>query len=437
MPSSLKNMTMIKITLVLLLAFVALVTSSQKLIDVYKTGTVKLVPDSTYAIGNDWDKVFASFNDTLSHKHIGNRKSLLVLPDGSVVVNNAYTDFYTKFTPDGTFDKEFGIVSANGQRLKKINNINGIINGRIFYTGLDNMGKMVCMDFNGKYVKTLTLDYMAKQMISLPNNKIAVVGWSIWKNKFRDFVAIVDYNTNQQKVIWEHFTERVDIYGDDRPMFCYGHQFKQGGSFSFSSMPYSRQNGLVAPPKLTTTGNSLVIALPHLGDLLVYDLNGVLKSKEKIAWENDVITVEEQKVLQLKALQDFKARQSPIWHPKSVPLADVQAATNKIKKQMEDDLAKIKEPIQIPYFSTLMKDSDGNILFFEYPKQEFANRFNVWVFTNSGSFKCQSTFVCDDYNLEINPAKMVFHNGYIYALQTLKNASGVPLRLVRFTIASD
>jgi hypothetical protein len=51
-----------------------------------------------------------------------------------------------------------------------------------------------------------------------------------------------------------------------------------------------------------------------------------------------------------------------------------------------------------------------------------------------GMFIGESTFVCDDYDLEINPSKMVFHNGYIYGLQKLKNATGVPLRLVRFKL---
>jgi hypothetical protein len=103
---------------------------------------------------------------------------------------------------------------------------------------------------------------------------------------------------------------------------------------------------------------------------------------------------------------------------------------------MEEDLQKIKDPIPIPAFSTIIKDSDGNLLFFEYPKEENANRFNVWVYENGGKFVCQSSFVCDDYTLQINPSKMVFHKGYIYGLQQLKNAKGVPLRLVRFKVSN-
>lgn len=101
---------------------------------------------------------------------------------------------------------------------------------------------------------------------------------------------------------------------------------------------------------------------------------------------------------------------------------------------MEQDLQKIKDPIPIPAISTVIKDSDGNLLFFEYPKEANANKFNVWVMQNGGKFICQSSFVCDDYELQINPSKMVFRNGMIYGLQKLKKSNGVPLRLVQFRL---
>jgi hypothetical protein len=105
-------------------------------------------------------------------------------------------------------------------------------------------------------------------------------------------------------------------------------------------------------------------------------------------------------------------------------------------KEMETDLTKISEPIPLPVFSTIIKDYDGNLLFFEYPKETNANKFNVWIYENGGKFSCQSSFVCDDYNLEINPSKMVFSNGYVYGLQLIKKTTGVPLRLVRFKLTN-
>ena len=420
-----------KFTFALLILFLAMSGSAQKLIDVYKKGVVKLVPDAEYAQGNNWNKVFETYTDTLYGKPMGNRKSLLVMPDGSVVVNHAYRNYYTKFSPNGRFEKEFGVKSSSGQPFKKVNHIAGIINNNTFYTGLDNMGKMVCFDFNGNYIRSLKLDYMTREMIPLPNKKIAVVGWAIWEKKFRDFVAIVDYETNSEKVIWEEYTDRCPTIGECK-LFNYGYAFKERGAISFNTMPYTKETGLSSPPQIASTGNQLIVTIPTTGEIRVYDLNGNLKSKDKIGWATSYISVEEQKVIQQKAIDKFK-QQPPVYADWVSP-EENKLAFESILKQMEADLSKISEPIPIPVFSTIIKDSDNNLLFFEFPKEANANKFNVWIYENSGKFICQSSFACDDYNLEINPAKMVFHNGYIYGLQIAKDSTGIPLRLVRFKI---
>ena len=103
-----------KLTFALLFAFFVMSVSAQKLIDVYKKGIVKLLPDAEYAQGNNWDKVFETYSDTLYGKPMGNRKSLHLMPDGSVVVNHAYRNYYTKFSPNGSFEKEFGVKNNGG-----------------------------------------------------------------------------------------------------------------------------------------------------------------------------------------------------------------------------------------------------------------------------------------------------------------------------------
>jgi len=420
-----------KITFALLIAFFAMSVSAQKLIDVYKKGTVKLQPDAEYAQGNNWDKVFETYSDTLYGKPMGNRKSLLLMPDGSVVVNHAYRNYYTKFSSDGSYDKEFGVKNNGGQQFKKVNAIQGIINNNTFYTGLDNMGKMLCFDFNGNYTKSLKLDYMTKQMIALPNKKIAVVGWVIWEKKFRDFVAIVDYETNSQKIVWEHYTERCP-QNNGCKLFNYGYSFKERGAFSINTMPYTKEIGMTSPPQISSVGNQLIVAIPTTGEILVYDLEGKMKSKDKIGWATNYLSVNEQKEIHQKAIDRFKTS-NPFFASWVSPEENKQAY-EQILQRMVADLTRISEPIPIPVFSTIIKDSDQNLLFFEFPKEEKANKFNVWIYENSGKFVCQSSFVCDEYNLEINPSKMVFHNGFIYGLQVAKNSKGVPLRLVRFKI---
>jgi len=422
-----------KIAIAVFIALIAISANGEKLIDIYKKGAVRLIPDTEYAKDNNWDVVFKTYYDTLYGKPMGNRKSLKVMPDGSVVVNHAYRYFYSKFSSNGKFEKEFGIKNSKGVPFKKINGIEGIINNNTFFTGLDNMGNMLCFDFNGNYIKTLKLNYATRQMIALPNNNIAVVGWVIWEKKFRDFVAIVDYTTNKEKVIWEHFTDRCD-WENHCTLFNYTYKFKKRGGFSINTMPFSKNLGLTSSPQIACVNNKLVVSIPTTGEILVYDLEGNLKLKNKIEWPSNSISVDEQKEIQQKAIKEYKNKK--FLHASWASEEENNLAMQTMISQMEDDLNKIKDPILLPYFSTIIQDSDGNLLYFEYPKEENANKFNVWIYENNGKFVCQSSFLCDDYELQINSSKLVFHNGYIYGLQILKKASNVPLRLVRFKVSN-
>ena len=425
-----------KLIFIFTLLVFALSVSSQKLIDIYKAGTVKLVADTEYALGNNWDEIFETYYDTIYGAPMGERKSIIIMPDGAITVNHRYRDYYSKFSPEGVFEKEFCITDKDGHTLKKINAISGIINDNTFYTALDNMGNMICFDFNGNYIKTLKLDYMTRQMIPLANNKIAVVGWVIWKTKFREFVAIVDYETNEQKIIWDHFTDRCEDF-DHCKLFSYTYKFEKGGAFGFTTMPYSKMTGMSLPPKIACIGEQLVVGIPATGEILIYDVNGNLISKEKMDLPASYISLDEQKEIQQKAIDKYENTSMPVFAGQKVTPAEIKIAQETILKQMKGDLDKISEPIPLPTFSTLIKDSDGNILFFEFPEENNANKFNVWVYENGGSFVCQSSFICDDYELQINPDKMVFHNGYIYGLQHKKNVDGVPLRLVRFRLTNN
>jgi len=408
---------------------------SQNLLDLYKKGKVKLVPDTEYSVGNDWNKVFATYNDTLYGKWMGNRKSLKLLPDGSVVVNHAYRNYYTKFSPAGKFVKEFKVIGQSGQPFKKTQAIEGIVNNNTFFTGLDNMGNMLCFDFDGQYKKTLKLDYMTRQQIPLPNGKIAVVGWVIRAEQFRDFVAIVDYETNEQKVIWEHYTDRCKE-SEHCKLFSYSYAFKKGGMMSLSTMPFTRSTGLSSPPVIECVNNQIVLAMPNSGEIKVYNLDGQLINKYTINWTKNYLTVAEQKEIQRKAIEKYKDEEviKSYWGAKEDEMKEAFAS---MVKQMEADLEKISDPLPKPTFSTIIKDTDGNLLFFEFPEVENENRFNVWIYQKDGSFVCQSSFTCDDYNLQINPSKLVFHNGYLYGLQNKKEAEGIPLRLVRFKLVSE
>ncbi len=198
-------------------------------------------------------------------------------------------------------------------------------------------------------------------------------------------------------------------------------------------MPFAKPLGRRHPPIVANVGDELVVAIPETGEILIYDLDGKLLSKQNIDWAKDYVSVEEQKEIQRNAIERYRNIKEPRFVEWASP-EENRAARDYLVREMEKDLEKISKPIRMPFFSTLIQDSDDNLLFFEFPKEEGANKFNVWVYQDGGQFVAQSSFHVEGYELEIKNSKMAFHDGYLYALVKKKGAEGVPLRVMRFEL---
>lgn len=416
------------LTLLLVALTLTIFGSAQNLIDIYQTGKVKLVADTQFGKNNDWNKVFETYTDSMGGTHIGRRKSLVVLPDGSIVVNHAYQQFFTKFSSKGEFLKEFSIKSSSG-KVMNTPGIEGVLDNSILYTGVTNYGKMFCADLDGNLLKTLDINYMTRGIIPLPNRKFAIVGWVIWKTKFRDFLAIKDYETGEEKIIWDHFVDRNDNAKEIQITN------KTGEKISVTIMSASENMGYRPNPIIALTPqNELLLSIPPTGEMIFFDLNGKQLRSKKVNWENGEIPAEEMGKtyqLNLEKMQKYQENENLI---KSYGEEGAKFYVDELIKDYEKNKEKYTQAKDLPYFSTIIKDSDGNLLFFEYASEAGDNSFNVYTFNGQGNFVCKSSFECDNYDLEINSQKLAFKGGFLYGLQELKNASGIPMRLVKFKL---
>ncbi len=423
-----------KTTIILAIVFMSSAfLNAQTLLDKYKSGTINLIPDTEYASGVNWDRALESWADTSLGRWVGDRKSLMVAPDGTAYVSHHFRNFYTVFSPGGDFEGELQVKNKQGTPYRTLSHVYGVLDGNILYSGLDNMGIMLCFDRQGDLIRTLHLDYAARQIIPLPGRKLALVGRVLWSGSVRDFVAIVDYETNEEHIIWDQFNPKTFSPGAARNMFHYEYSFREGGMVSCSTMPFVRAIGMSHPPIIANVGNKLIVTIPGTGQILTYDLDGKLIHEQTIDWAKDYVSVEEQKEIQRKAIERYRNLQEPRFASWASPQEN-RAARDHFVKEMGKDLAAINQPILKPYFSSIIKDSDNNLLFFDFPKEEGKNIFNVWIYNNGGQFVAQSSFRVEGYELEIKPSKMAFHDGYIYALAEKKGVDGVPLRVVRFRL---
>jgi len=267
---------------------------------------------------------------------------------------------------------------------------------------------MYVVNNNGTWLKTLKFTFMDRQIIALPQRKLAVVGWTLNDKETSSLVSLVDYTTNTQKIIWERRKARI-----------------------FPVMPYYLFS--IEEPIVASVGDKLMVVDVKAGEMLLYDLNGKRLGQTPINWRGELISVEAQQAKLRKTMEAIE--KFPIDKPRdNYTVEELTSFKSQSLANLQRELDNVRTPIVEPSVATVIKDSDGNLLFFEYPKTKNGNNFHVWVYANGGEFVCESTFVCDDYDLIINPDRMVFKDGYLYSLQNLKNATDIPMRLVRFKL---
>lgn len=290
------------------------------------------------------------------------------------------------------------------------------------------MGKIHFCDLNGNIKRTITINFGVDKILPLPNSKLLVSGFSVGKTS-KDVVAIYDYKNSTQKIIWSHVQEKLST-GNNSALFYYKAQLDNGSIISFDLDPASSISPKV---QIAVVNGKIVVADPYKNWVNIYATDGSQVGCKDITFGKKTMSVEEQKKIMREHIARFKDAETQAANM-HISVAEYNKVMKDVIQKMESDLSKISTPLTLPVFSTVIQDSDGNLLFFEIPEDEGDNQFNVWIYQDGGTFVCKSHFVCDKYDLVINPDKMVFHNGYIYSAQELKGASGIPMRLVKFQL---
>ncbi|MCG8698310.1 MAG: hypothetical protein MI922_09670 [Bacteroidales bacterium] len=413
---------------IFILAICQLNSYSQSLIDKYKSGKVQLVPDKTFAQNNDWKVINHSYKEhdkTIKGIHFQTefqgRKSLMKLLSGDILVNQ-YLRNPVIFSANGEFKKELNIDKSHRKTIIAQLDENTLL------TEPEKFYKAMIYDLDCNYKKELSLGYSPIKTVSLYDNKLLVLGWEMLSGKPRYFVEIRDVKYNTYKILWEKHQKF------DNAPFVYQWKWKRVPQpAEIITMPYAKGNDKTLLPIILRCKDDLIVAMPKTGEIHFYGDNGQLKHKGNISWQNDSLSVEEQKKIQQKAIEEAKLRIDN-KHPDVMKNIDTY---KKVISEMEEDLHNIHQPMAKPAFTNVIKDSDGNLLFFTIPKEKGANRFYVYVYNNNGEFKTECTFVCDEYDLSINSKKMFFDDGFIYSVQKLKDTDTNPYRLVRFELVSE
>jgi len=456
-----KRMVMLSLILVILTG----ILSAQKLIDIYKGGPVKLVPDQTYGSKNNWGSLFNLYYDTL-RRDVGREeeKTIIIAPDGSLFMSHKNRHEIWKFGSDGNFVKKIGTKGGKPDQFPMMPTVNPVTDGKYFFT-CDANARMKFFDLEGNFFKSMTLKYMTKGFQPLGNGKLLLEGNVLWHAKTPD----PKYSTHE----WRHIIVILDIYsGAEKIIYD---AFEPGDmKFYNTTNKDSMRIEMVPPPDgkiylpyymifkrpefvLLKTGQFLQFDR-KTGEVKYMNVNGKEINRFKLditplkVTEKDVLDhYESTRLSLLKSISHARLVRDSTRISKgergTTPGTVIKAFPNsdEIIKKGEEALTKIESLKGIntyfphlPYFSNIIVDDEGNLLVFEFTSSEErqSNIFNVIAYDANGQKVARTSFICDDYDLSFSDRKFIISKGYVYAVAKLKNYKGMPLRLVKFKMSN-
>ena len=370
---------------------------------------IRLVPDETYGQGNDWDKIFDTYYDTVMERPYGLRKQLVIFDDGKAIVSHATRNRYSLFDSNGKFLKDITLYFAEkGKKPRNHQPVEGKL-GDLYFTQANNMGDIYLFDGNGLITKELKIKYLAKEMLALDDHHIAIIGGTSWSKKWRSLVSILDTKTGKEKILCDAFE---DMSADLK-------------SKNYHIYTESRREDMKGEWQIAKVDGKLIVSNPIDGLVRTYDFSGNKISEKLLDWEPQTLSVEEQIALQNARIQDLKDELPHVTDERMIP------KYNEMISYYENGIQHITEPINMGWFTIAIKGNDDNILFFGDAEEAGKNTFHTYSVSKGQSISTGS-FQCEDYDLAITKRRFVCRNGFYYGVQVLKNCDGMPLRLVRF-----
>lgn len=410
----------------LLLFGLGLSTLGQNLSDIYKAGHVNIVEITGYAEKNNWNELFADYEKCAFGKHIGKYKKIVIAPDGSIFMSHKTRHEIWKFDKDGNFIKKFGKKGSGPGQFIMLPSVQGILDNQFLYTN-DVHGRMMFFDLDGNYIKILKLDYMPLGTTPLKGRKIAILGHVPWKGqKSKKILVIKDFDTGKEKTIWYEFEE----YSKNMITIKY----PKGGMMG-CSLPFTHPS-LTRFRMSTSKEGNLIVASPKDGIITEFSPEGEKLNSFQLNIEPLQISDEDIMEYFETGKSNFSKFEKSVENNLELSEDDKKNIIEQYRQQIDKFKDKDLYPKHLPYFSTLMVDSDGNILIFEFTKEEKTNRFRAYTFDFVGNLIGTSSFYAEGYELKFAPEFFVFHKGYVYAVGEKKDRDDIPLRLLKFNLTN-
>lgn len=425
-----------KIIIIIIALYLVNEIQSQKLIDIYKSGEVRLILDKEYSANTNWDKLFDKYKKgPNSERNALNTKRIIVAEDGSVFMDHKNRHEIWKFDPNGNFVDAFGEKGRLHSQHQMIPSLQTFVENKYFVT-TDVNSRIKMFDMSGKYIKSYYVDYMSGSYQYIGDDKILMKGSVLWPKRWRHIVSVLDLNTGKNKVVYgymdhQEYRSNIHVISKNNMKISFGGLTPKGEQIYLPSKVFFYRKDVV----LFSTGEFLV-ANGGTGNCELYDYMGKKINSFKLPYSPLKVTDEDVLNYYNSVKKRFTKKSKP---SKSFPdwyYEEFNKYVEKNKGNLDHYKYISSYHPKLPYFSKLMVDDEDNLLVFTYTRKDdkLENSFNVISYSKNGELIAKSRFVFTDYKLNFIPQTFQFRNGYIYAVCNKEGAEGVPIRLVRFKL---
>ncbi len=370
---------------------------SADLLDVYKKGVLKINPDPNFGKDVDWESLF--FDDF---------KDLLVTPDGSIFVSNNRTHNFHKFGPDGKLLGTYG-RKGRGPGDLYFPNLKTCLDGKyLVFNEYSQTGKISLFDFSGKYSATLRTKSNCFNSIGLKNGHIAYYsqksGAKIKNGRAPSTISIHIINMNTKNEI--EFPFGVIFQGYIKTI---------GGGVMRMSQSYLGDFIF----KRTGDGN-LLVGVTNSPDLKIFSPEGKLIKTFRLNIKPIPVTSQYINKQRKAIIDELRINQKN------------KALFKMVKKAVEKKDFENLFDEYLPYYKSIVVDSDGNFLVFKWLDSTGKSNETFQVYSPEGKFICETILDKGVFDIDVarNFQTMQFTGSAFYGI--VKNADDEDIiRLVK------
>ena len=350
-----------KVFIVLFLLLFCFLFSYANLIDIYKKGKIKLVPDPNFGKGTAWDMYFPQGIMDIAFTKDG---SFFATGLGNKAGHCVY-----KFDNNGKFIKKFGRKGRGPGDLYAPGDLS-ILDNKYLLIGEDALSRRIsAFDLRGKFIRKIKTSCSIYDVVGLKNGNFAIFCRKYVKlNEFLIYKR--DINSNNKKYVIS-FSEKARHCSVKAPKY-YGNVFIRG-----------MKNG------------EFLVGFNNLNKMNIYNFKGVKVKSFNINIKKTKIT-KEMKDNFYKIMEEA-AKKHPFY--KRV-----------IKKMHSMDIF----PEYAPYYENLIIDSDNNILVFYHNGHKKVRRLGFKVYSEEGKYFTDSEIQFNTPVLGGRDTHLYFHGKYLY-----------------------